>query len=84
MGTERRPRGSDLTPEQRTRIEAIRAANRTPEARAREAAIREEYTDKPGRDELVRRGEIDPERTTTMAALGALLKATAAVRRVRG
>ncbi len=83
MGAERKPRGSDLTPEQRARIEAVRAANWTPEARARQAAIREEYADKPGLDELIRRGKVDPERITTMGAIGALLKATAAVRRAR-
>jgi transcriptional regulator with XRE-family HTH domain len=83
MGVTDKARGSDLTPEQRARIEAIRAANRTPEARARQAAIREEYADKPGLDELIRREEVDPERITTMGALGALLKAMAAVRRAR-
>lgn len=83
MGAEGKPRGSDLTPEQRARIHAIRAANRTPEARAREAAIREQYADRPGLDELIRRGEVVPERITTMGAVGALLKATAAVRRAR-
>jgi transcriptional regulator with XRE-family HTH domain len=72
-----------LTPEQRARIEAIRAENRMPEARARQAAIREEYADKPGLDELVRQGKADAERVTTMGALGALLKATADVRRAR-
>jgi hypothetical protein len=36
-----------LSPEQRARIEAIRAKDRTPDARAREAAIRAEYADKP-------------------------------------
>ena len=83
MRPERRPRGADLTPEQRARIETIRAENRTPEARARQAATREEYADRPGLDELVRQGKADPERVTTMGALGALLKATAAVRRAR-
>ncbi len=83
MRPERRPRGADLTPEQRARIEAIRAENRTPDARAREAAIREEYAGRPDLDELVRQGKADAERVTTMGALGALLKATAAVRRAR-
>jgi transcriptional regulator with XRE-family HTH domain len=83
MEAERKTRGSDLTPEQRARIEAIRAANRTPEARARQEAIREEYAAKPGLDELICRGEISPERITTMGAMGALLKATADVRNSR-
>jgi transcriptional regulator with XRE-family HTH domain len=83
MDAERKPRGSNLTPEQRARIEAIRAASRTPEARARQAAIREEYADRPGLDALIRAGKVDPGRVTTMGALGALLKATAEVRRAR-
>ncbi len=83
MGVDGEPRGSDLTPEQRKRIDAIRSANRTPEARARQAAIRAEYADKPGLDELIRREEVDSERITTMGAVGALVKATAAVRRAR-
>jgi transcriptional regulator with XRE-family HTH domain len=83
MDAERKPRGSNLTPEQRARVEAIRAASRTPEARARQAAIREEYVDRPGLDTLIRGGKVDPGRITTMGALGALLKATAEVRRAR-
>ncbi len=83
MGAKSQPRGSGLTPEQRARIEAIRVANRTPEARARQAAVREEYADKPGLVELIQRGQADSERITTMGAVGALLKATAVVRRAR-
>jgi len=37
----RRPRESELTPEQEARVEAIRARHRTPEARAEEARVRE-------------------------------------------
>lgn len=37
----RKPRESSLTPEQKARVEAIRAKNRTPEARAAEAQVRE-------------------------------------------
>ncbi len=42
MATEqvRKQRDSEFTPEQRTRIEAIRAKNRSPEARAEEARTR--------------------------------------------
>lgn len=83
MGARGKPRGSDLTPEQRARIETIRAANRTPEARARQAAIREEYVERPSLDELVRRKEVAPDRITTMGAMGTLLKATATVRKAR-
>jgi hypothetical protein len=78
-----KPRGSDLSPEQRARIEAIRTKNRTPEARAREAAIRAEYAEKPGIDELIRLGKVDPDRITKLGPLGALLKATASVRKPR-
>jgi transcriptional regulator with XRE-family HTH domain len=83
MGARGKPRGTDLTLEQRARIETIRAANRMPEARARQSAIREEYVDRPSLDELVRRGEVAPDRITTMGAIGCLLKAAAAVRRAR-
>lgn len=83
MGSRNRARGSELTAEQRARIEAIRTARRTPEARAREAAVREEYADRPGLDDLLREGKVDAERLTTMGALGSLVKATAAVRRAR-
>jgi transcriptional regulator with XRE-family HTH domain len=34
-------------------------------------------------DELIRRGEVSPERITTMGAVGALLKATVDVRKTR-
>jgi hypothetical protein len=78
-----KPRGSDLSPEQRARIEAIRTNNRTPDARAREAAIRAEYADKPGLDELIRLGKVDPDGITKMGALGALLKATTSIRKAR-
>ena len=37
----RKPRGAELTDEQKTRVEAIRARHRTPEARAEEAQVRE-------------------------------------------
>jgi ribosome-binding protein aMBF1 (putative translation factor) len=37
----RRPRQSNLTPEQEARVEAIRAKNRSPEARAEQARERE-------------------------------------------
>jgi ribosome-binding protein aMBF1 (putative translation factor) len=43
MATEhiRKPRDSDLTPEQRERVEAVRAKNRSPEHRADESRVRE-------------------------------------------
>jgi transcriptional regulator with XRE-family HTH domain len=83
MPAQSKRRGSDLSSEQKARIEAIRTANKTPEARARQAAIRAEYAKKPGLDELIRLGSVDPDRITKMGAVGAVLKATAAVRRAR-
>jgi transcriptional regulator with XRE-family HTH domain len=83
MGARDKSRGADLTPEQRARIEAIRAASRTPEARASQAAIREAYAEKPSLGELIRRGEVAPDRITTMGAIATLLKATAAIRKSR-
>jgi Helix-turn-helix domain len=83
MRTQGKARGSDLIPEQRARIEAIWVANRTPQARARQALIRAQYADRPGLDELVRRGAIDRDGITTMGAMGALLKATAQARKTR-
>ena len=41
MATDRARKRPDLTPEQRARVEAIRAKNRTPEARTEEARNRE-------------------------------------------
>jgi ribosome-binding protein aMBF1 (putative translation factor) len=52
MATEhiRKPRESNLTPEQRARVEALRAKNRSPEHRADESRVREnlerEYREK--------------------------------------
>jgi hypothetical protein len=83
MADHRTPRGAHLTDEQLVRVEAARQAARTPEARAREEAVRRRFADKPGLDELVRRGEMDPEQATTMGAVIALHKAVAAVRRER-
>lgn len=37
----RKPQGSELSAEQKARVEAIRARHRTPEARAEEARVRE-------------------------------------------
>ena len=83
MAQQRTPRGAHLTAEQLACVEAARQAARTPEARAREEAVRRRFADKPGPDELVRRGEIDPEQATTMGAVVALHKAVATVRRER-
>lgn len=50
---------TNLTPEQRTRLDASRARRRTPEARAEEEAIRDEFRDRPGVSEQLARGEVD-------------------------
>jgi transcriptional regulator with XRE-family HTH domain len=83
MRDNRGPRGSDLTSEQLEKIKVVRQQSRTPKAREREAEVRARYADKPDLAELVRRGEVDPHRTTTMGALAALHKALATVRRAR-
>jgi transcriptional regulator with XRE-family HTH domain len=83
MSDDRKPRGSDLAPDQKAKIEEIRLGARTPEARARHKAIREQFQDKPSLRDLVRQGKIDPDDITTMGAVGELHKALAAVRRIR-
>src|SRR4051812_2726087 len=83
MSDVRKPRGADLTPEQKAKIEDIRRAPRTPEARARHKAIREQFEDKPGLGDLLRRGEVDRDQITTMGAIGELHRAMAAVHRMR-
>jgi transcriptional regulator with XRE-family HTH domain len=83
MPVHNKPRGSDLSTEQRARIEAVRTESRTAEARAHQAAIRAEYADKPSLAELIRSEKIDPDRVTKMGAVGELVKATASVRKAR-
>jgi transcriptional regulator with XRE-family HTH domain len=83
MSESRRSRGSALTPEQREKIQAIREQSRTAEARERETEVRAHYADRPNLSELIRRGEVDPARMTTMGALAALHKALATARRAR-
>jgi hypothetical protein len=49
-----------MTPEQRAKVEAIRAAIDTPEHRAENAAIHDYFRkDRPGLAELIRRGAVD-------------------------
>jgi DNA-binding XRE family transcriptional regulator len=84
MTTERQRRSLEgMTPEQRAKVEAIRAANRTPERRAEIEAVREHYKDRPSREELIRRGEIRPERATPMSALAALHGTLAELKQLR-
>ena len=56
---------NELSPEQRAHIEAIRERRRKPEAQADIERVREQYADHPSRDELIRRGDIDPRGTLT-------------------
>jgi transcriptional regulator with XRE-family HTH domain len=73
-----------MTPEQRAKVEAIHAEVRAPKRRAEEAAVHEHYRkDRPGREELIRGGEIDPERGLTMGALVALHRVLAELKRIR-
>jgi transcriptional regulator with XRE-family HTH domain len=73
-----------MTPEQRAKVEAIRAEINTPERRAEEEAIHAYYQkDRPALEELIRRGEVDPERLSTMGGLMELFHALAALKRLR-
>ncbi|MBV8078261.1 MAG: helix-turn-helix transcriptional regulator [Planctomycetaceae bacterium] len=83
--TERQRQSLDrMAPERRAKLEAIRAEMRTPARRAEEAAVHASYQeDRPGREELIRRGEIDPERGLTMGALVELHRVLAELKRIR-
>jgi transcriptional regulator with XRE-family HTH domain len=59
------------------------ARQRTPAEKSEIGAIRYHFEDRPGREELIARGDIDPMRTTTMAGHFALFRAFAALRRER-
>jgi transcriptional regulator with XRE-family HTH domain len=84
MTTERQRQALErMTPEQRARVDAIREANRTPERRAEIEAVRAHYKDRPTRDELIRRGEIDPDRGMPMGALASLHAVLADLKRLR-
>ena len=83
MRAEPRPRGSELSPEPPATTEAIRSASRTPKSRAGRAAVPVEEAGGPRLGELVRPGELTPERVFVMGALGALVNAMAEIRRVR-
>jgi transcriptional regulator with XRE-family HTH domain len=83
MSESRPSRGASLTSQQREKIRAIREQSRTAEAREREAELRTHYADRPDLAELIRRGEADPARITTMGALTALHRALAVARRAR-
>jgi transcriptional regulator with XRE-family HTH domain len=73
-----------MTPEQRAKVEAIRAEINTPERRAEEEAIHAYYQkDRPSLEELIRRGEVDPERLSTMGGLMELFHALSALKRLR-
>jgi DNA-binding XRE family transcriptional regulator len=73
----------DLSPEQRARIESIRARRRTPEAQEEIERVRRQFADHPSRAELIRRGDIDPERTLTGEGRSALIRALAELKRLR-
>src|SRR5271155_5137323 len=85
METERQRKSlARMTPEQRAKVEAIRASIDTPEWQAREEAVHQHYQkDRPTREELIRRGEIEPGRALSMGALAALHKAVAELKALR-
>ncbi len=83
MPTKNRSKVEELSPEQRARVEAIRARRRTPEGLAEIERVRQQFADHPSRDELIHRGDIDPERTLTGDGRLALLRVLAELKRVR-
>jgi transcriptional regulator with XRE-family HTH domain len=73
-----------MTPERRAKVEAIRAEIDTPERRAEEEAIHTSYQeDRPSPEGLIRRGEVDPERPSTMGGLMELFHALSELKRIR-
>ena len=80
-----RDRLAGMTPEQRAKVEAIRAKSRTPERRAEEATIRERFADRPGVPEMIAQGDIDPARGEgmTMGALRELHGVRAELAKIR-
>jgi DNA-binding Xre family transcriptional regulator len=84
MSTERQRKSLErMTPEQRAQVASIRVANQTPERQAEMETVRKRFEDRPSRAELIRRGEIDPERGMPMGALIALHKTLAELKRIR-
>lgn len=76
-------RYEELTPEQRARVDAARAAARTPEARAEEERIRALYSDHPSWAELERRGDVVSNGDCPPLAFAALLRALASLKAAR-
>jgi DNA-binding XRE family transcriptional regulator len=81
--SQNRAKPAELTTEQRARVEAIRARRRTPEAQAEIEEVRRRFADHPSREELIRRGDIDPERTSTGDGRLALIHVMAELKRLR-
>ena len=81
--TQNRSKLAELSAEQRAKLDAIRAKRRTPEAQAEIERVRQQFADHPSRDELIRRGDIDPERSLTGDGRMALIQAMAELKRVR-
>jgi hypothetical protein len=55
----------ELTPEQRAQVEAVRTRFRTPTRRTEEEQVRARFKDRPTLDELIAKGDIDPDRIMT-------------------
>lgn len=73
----------ELTPDQRAKVEAVRTRFRTPAQRAEEEQIRAHFADRPTRDELIARGDIDPDRIMTGGAFFGLHDALARLKQER-
>jgi DNA-binding phage protein len=65
------------------RKRVFRTTPRTPEEVAEDQAIREHFADRPSIDDLIARGDLDPDRITTMDGHFALFRAFVALRRER-
>ena len=61
-----------LSTEQRAKVESALAKYRTPEQRTEEEKVGRSLEDGPSVEELVARGEVDPERIMSGAAFDAL------------
>ena len=64
-------------------LKRIKARSRTVDEIVEEEQVRETFRDRPSLETLVERGEIDPERITTLAAEESLLKGLVDLKQAR-
>ena len=83
MPTHNQTKLDDSPSEHRARVEALRARRQTPEQQAELEQVRRQFADHPSREELIRRGDIDPERSLNAEARLALLQALVELKRLR-